>query len=77
MVKAKISRNFSAKHKSRNSLTHISGKERLKPKSLKQLHEKLESAQSARVKDAVRNEIARKEKLGIVWKRPVEETVEE
>ena len=74
---AKISRNFSAKHKSRNSLTYISGRERLRTKSLKQLHEKLDSAQSNRFKDAIRKEIARQTKLGVVWHQPVEETVEE
>lgn len=73
---ARISSNFSAKHKSRNSLTYISGRERLRTKSLKQLQEKLESAQSNRLKDAVRKEIARKEKMG-VWHKPVETTVKE
>lgn len=63
---ARISSNFSAKHKSRNSLTYISGRERLRTKSLNQLQEKLESAQSNRLKDAVRKEIVRKEKMGVV-----------
>ena len=67
---AKISSNFSAKHKSRNSLTYISGRERLRTKSLKQLHEKLKSAQSRRLKDQIRKEIARKHKLGIQWHQP-------
>jgi hypothetical protein len=74
---ARISSNLSAKHKSRNSLTYISGRERLRTKSLKQLQEKLQSAQSGRLKDAIRKEIARRTKLGIVWHQPVEETVEE
>lgn len=72
-----ISRNFRAIHKAKNSLHYRGGRERLRLKSLKQLHEKLESAQSNRLKDAIRCEIARKEKLGIVWHKPVEQSADE
>ena len=51
----------------RTSLTYRKGKQRLRPLSIKQLQERLESAQSNRLKDAIRIEIARKIKLGVFW----------
>ena len=57
---------------SRTSLTYRKGKQRLRPLSIKQLEERLTSAQSNRLKDAIRTEIARKTKLGVVWNKPVE-----
>ena len=56
----------------RTPLTYRKGKMRLRPLSIKQLEERLESAQSNRLKDAIRLEIARKIKLGVVWNKPVE-----
>ena len=56
----------------RTSSTYRKGKQRLRPLSIKQLEERLESAQSNRLKDAIRTELARKAKLGIVWHKPVE-----
>ena len=74
---SRVSSNFKAIHKSKNSLTYRGGRDRLRGKSLKQLHEKLESAQSSRLKDQIRKEIARKEKLGVVWHKPaIEESAE-
>lgn len=61
----------------RKSLAYRKGKLRLRPMSIKQLEEKLESAQSNRLKDAIRTELARKVKMGIVWNKPVEVQVEE
>ena len=61
----------------RTSLTYRKGKQRLRPLTIKQLQERLESAQSDRLKDAVRKELARKTKLGVVYHRPLETTVEE
>lgn len=58
-------------------LTHRKGKQRLRPLSLKQLQERLASAQSGKQKDMIRKEITRKIKLGVVWHQPVvEETAE-
>lgn len=54
----------------RTSLTYRKGKQRLRPLTVKQLHERLESAQSNRLKDAIRKEIARKTKLGVVYYNP-------
>jgi hypothetical protein len=48
----------------RTSLTYRKGKQRLRPLSVKQLTSKLESAQSARLKDAVSKELARRIKMG-------------
>ena len=56
----------------RTSLTYRKGKQRLRPLSIKQLQERLETAQSNRLKDAVRKELARKTKMGVVYNRPVE-----
>ena len=56
----------------RTSLTYRKGKQRLRPLSIKQLEERLESAQSNRLKDAIRTELARKTKLGVIWIKPVE-----
>lgn len=61
----------------RTSLTYRKGKQRLRPLTVKQLEERLDSAQSSRLKDAIRQELVRKNKLGIVYNKPVEETVEE
>ncbi len=54
----------------RSSLAYRKEKLRLRPLSLKQLHERLESAQMAKQKDAVRKEIARKIKMGLVYNVP-------
>ena len=51
----------------RTPLTYRKGKQRLRPLTIKQLNERLESAQSNRLKDAIRTEIARKYRLGVVW----------
>ena len=72
-----ISSNFKAIHKAKNSLHYRGGRERLRVLSLKQLNEKLESAQSGTLRDKIRKEIARKEKLGLVWHKPVEQTADE
>lgn len=64
-----MSNNFKACH-TRNSLVYRKGRERLRPLSLKQLDEKLTSAQSGIQRDRIRKEIARKVKLGITWSRP-------
>lgn len=61
----------------RKSLSYRKGKLRLRPLTIKQLEEKLESAQSNRLKDSIRSELARKHKLGVVYNKPVEDTVEE
>lgn len=59
-------------------LTHRKGKQRLRPLTLKQLHERLESAQLGKHKDMIRKEMARKVKLGLQWNPPViEEATEE
>jgi len=50
--------------------TYRKGKTRLRPLTLKQLHERLESVKSNRQKDAVRNEIARKIKMSLTWNPP-------
>jgi hypothetical protein len=50
----------------RKPLTYRKGKQRLRPLTMKQLHERLESVKMNKQKDAVLKEIARKEKLGIV-----------
>ena len=55
----------------RKSLTYRKEKIRLRPLSLKQLHERLESVQMNKQKDAVRKEIARKIKMGLIWNPPV------
>jgi len=63
----------------RTSLTYRKGRQRLRPLSIKQLEEKLKTSQNDRVKDAVRKELARKIKMGVVYNKPVEvveETVE-
>ena len=49
----------------RTSLTYRKGKRRLRPLSVNQLQATLESAQSARLKDAVSKELARKTKMKI------------
>lgn len=49
----------------RTSLTYRKGKRRLRPLSVNQLRSALESAQSARLKDAVAKELARRVKMGI------------
>ena len=54
----------------RTSLAYRKEKLRLRPLSLKQLHERLESAQMPKQKDAVRKEIARKIKMGMVYNKP-------
>lgn len=41
------------------------------PMTIKQLMERLASAQVGRLKSAIRDEIVRKEKLGIVYNAPV------
>ena len=51
----------------RTSLTYRKGKQRLRPLSIKQLVERLESSQSPRLKDAICTELARKQKLGAIW----------
>jgi len=61
----------------RKSLSYRKGKLRLRPLTVKQLEEKLDSAQSNRLKDAIRQELVRKNKLGVVYNKPVKETVEE
>lgn len=61
----------------RSSLTYRKEKLRLRPLSLKQLHQRLESAQMAKQKDAVRKEIARKIKMGLIWNPPVVESADE
>jgi len=58
----------------RTSLTYRKGKHRLRPLTVKQLEERLETAQSNRVKNAVRKELVRKNKMGVVYNRPVEVT---
>ena len=50
----------------RTSLTYRKGKRRLRPLSVNQLQATLESAQSARLKDAVSKELARRIKMGTV-----------
>lgn len=50
----------------RTSLTYRKGKQRLRPLSIKQLQERLELAQSNRIKDAVRKELARRTKMGVI-----------
>ena len=50
----------------RKPLTYRKGKQRLRPLTMKQLHERLESVKMNKQKDAVLKEIARKEKLGIM-----------
>ena len=54
----------------RKPSTYRKGKTRLRPLTMKQLHERLESVKMNKQKDAVRKEIARKEKLGIVLLPP-------
>ena len=54
----------------RKPLVYRKGKQRLRPLTLKQLHERLESVKMNKQKDAVLKEIARKEKLGIVLLPP-------
>lgn len=54
----------------RKPLTYRKGKQRLRPLTLKQLQERLESVKMNKQKDAVLKEIARKEKLGIVLLPP-------
>jgi hypothetical protein len=49
----------------RTSLTYRKGKRRLCPLSVKQLQATLESAQSARLRDAVSKELARRTKMGL------------
>lgn len=56
----------------RTSLTYRKGKVRLRPLSIKQLQERLESSQSNRLKDAVRKELARKTKQGVIYHAPVQ-----
>ena len=51
----------------RKPSTYRKGKTRLRPLTLKQLHALLESAKTARLQDSVRCEIARKQKLGLVY----------
>lgn len=50
----------------RTSLTYRKGKRRLRPLSVKQLQATLDSAQSARLRDAVSKELARRTKMGLV-----------
>lgn len=61
----------------RTSLAYRKGKQRLRPLSCKQLAERLKSAQRNRDKDAIRTEIARKNKLGMFWHEPETAVVEE
>ena len=56
----------------RTSLTYRKGKLRLRPMSLKQLEEKLKTSQDDRQKDAIRKELARKSKMGLVWNKSTE-----
>ena len=49
----------------RKPLTYRKEKIRLRPLSVKQLQATLESAQSARLKDAVSKELARRTKMGL------------
>ena len=56
----------------RTSLTYRKGKQRLRPLSIKQLQERLETAQSDRLKDDIRKELARKTKIGVVYHAPVQ-----
>ena len=65
--------NFKQVHK-KTSLSYRKGKQRLRPLSIKQLQEKLETAQSGTLKDRISKEIVRKEKLGIVYNAPVVES---
>lgn len=51
----------------RTSLTYRKGKQRLRPLSIKQLVTLEQSAQSNRVKDSVRKELARRQKIGMVY----------
>lgn len=60
----------------RTPLTYRKGKQRLRPMTIKQLMERLASAQTGRLKSAIRDEIARKEKLGVVYNAPVVEEAE-
>ena len=55
----------------RKPLTYRKGKQRLRPLTLKQLHERLESVKMNKQKDAVRKEIARKVKMGLVYNQPL------
>ena len=61
-----MSNNFKACHK-RNSLTYRKGRQRLRPLSMKQLQEKLESTQSGTQRDQISKEIRRKITLRIKW----------
>jgi len=54
----------------RKPLTYRKEKLRLRPLTLKQLHERLESVQMNKQKEAVRKEIARKVKMGLIWNQP-------
>jgi len=50
----------------RKPSTYRKGKTRLRPLTMKQLQERLDSVKMNKQKDAVLKEIARKEKLGIM-----------
>jgi hypothetical protein len=54
----------------RKPLRYRKEKIRLRPLSLKQLHERLDSVQMNKQKDAIRKEIARKVKMGLVYNQP-------
>ncbi|MEK9698930.1 MAG: hypothetical protein VW270_24350 [Candidatus Poseidoniales archaeon] len=55
----------------RKPLVYRKGKHRLRPLTLKQLHQRLESVKMNKQKDAVRKEIARKVKIGLVYNQPL------
>lgn len=60
----------------RKSTTYRKGKERLRPMSLKQLEELADRYQKGKKFALVQSEIARKQKMGIVWNKPVDATEE-
>ena len=64
-----MSNNYKQVHK-RTSLTYRKGKNRLRPLSLKQLTEIVEKERSGKRFDASMKEIARKQKMGIIWVAP-------
>ena len=55
----------------RKPSTYRKGKTRLRPLTMKQLQERLDSVKMNKQKDAVRKEIARKVKMGLVYNQPV------
>lgn len=51
-------------------LTHRKGKPRLRPMSLKALHELADKERGGKKRDAFLKEIARKEKKGLTYSKP-------